>query len=65
MHHFNNMRFVWMSSCNLTLQGYKEVARQLPRMVVELINGQLENERTEGVASIGHLMGRRKMHHHL
>ncbi|CAN6313793.1 unnamed protein product [Urochloa humidicola] len=49
MHHFYNMRFVWMSGCNLTLQGCKEVARGLPRMVVELINGQPENERTEGV----------------
>jgi hypothetical protein len=49
MHHFYNMRFVWMSGCNVTLQGCKEVSRQLPRMVVELINGQQENERTEGV----------------
>ncbi|XP_062210157.1 transport inhibitor response 1-like protein [Phragmites australis] len=49
MHHFYNMRFVWMSGCNLTLQGCKEVARRLPQMVVELINGQPENERTEGV----------------
>ncbi|KAF8776120.1 hypothetical protein HU200_003806 [Digitaria exilis] len=49
MHHFYNMRFVWMSGCNLTLQGCKEVARGLPRMVVELINGQPQNERNEGV----------------
>jgi len=49
MHHFYNMRFVWMSGCNLTLQGCKEVARGLPRMVVELINGQPENERAEAV----------------
>ncbi|CAN6321156.1 unnamed protein product [Urochloa humidicola] len=49
MHHFYNLRFVWMSGCNLTLQGCKEVARGLPRMVVELINGQPENERPEGV----------------
>ncbi|CAD6209922.1 unnamed protein product [Miscanthus lutarioriparius] len=50
MHHFYNMRFVWMSGCNLTLQGCKEVAQGLPRMVVELINGQPdENERNESV----------------
>ncbi|ONL94417.1 F-box protein FBX14 [Zea mays] len=50
MHHFYNMRFVWMSGCNLTLQGCKEVAQVLPRMVVELINGQSdENERNESV----------------
>ncbi|KAM0920823.1 hypothetical protein ACQ4PT_007247 [Festuca glaucescens] len=49
MHHFYNMRFVWMSGCNLTLQGCKEVARRLPRMVVELVNSQPESERTDGV----------------
>ena len=50
MHHFYNMRFVWMSGCNLTLQGCKEVAQGLPRMVVELINGQPdEKERNESV----------------
>ncbi|KAJ1298457.1 hypothetical protein BS78_01G455200 [Paspalum vaginatum] len=49
IHHFYNMRFVWMSGCKLTLQGCKEVARRLPRMVVELINGQPESERNEGV----------------
>lgn len=49
MHHFYHMRFVWMSGCNLTLQGCKEVARQLPRMVVELINSQPENQRPDGV----------------
>ncbi|XP_052150037.1 transport inhibitor response 1-like protein [Oryza glaberrima] len=49
MHHFYNMRFLWMSGCNLTLQGCKEVARRLPRLVVELINSQPENERTDGV----------------
>ncbi|BAS82689.1 Os03g0187500, partial [Oryza sativa Japonica Group] len=49
MHHFYNMRFLWMSGCNLTLQGCKEVARRLPRLVVELINSQPENERTDSV----------------
>jgi hypothetical protein len=33
----------------LTLQGCKKVVRQLSRMVVELINGQPQNERIEGV----------------
>ncbi|KAG8073766.1 hypothetical protein GUJ93_ZPchr0006g44545 [Zizania palustris] len=49
IHHFYNMRFLWMSGCNLTLQDCKEVARRLPRMVVELINGQPENEKTDCV----------------
>lgn len=47
MHHFYNMRFVWMSGCHLTQEGCKEVARRLPQMVVELINSQPENEKTD------------------
>lgn len=35
--HFYNMRFVWLSSCRLTVRGCREVARSLPRMVVEVI----------------------------
>ncbi|KAL6997366.1 Transport inhibitor response 1-like [Sarracenia purpurea var. burkii] len=38
LHHYYNMRFLWMSSCRLTLQGCKEIAQQLPRLVVEVIN---------------------------
>nr|XP_043607835.1 transport inhibitor response 1-like protein [Erigeron canadensis] len=36
LHHFYNMRFVWMSSCQVTQAGCQEVARQLPRLVVEI-----------------------------
>ncbi|KAI3504970.1 hypothetical protein L1887_26796 [Cichorium endivia] len=36
LHHFYNMRFVWMSSCRLTRDGCLDVARRLPRVVVEV-----------------------------
>ncbi|KAK2659866.1 hypothetical protein Ddye_006399 [Dipteronia dyeriana] len=37
LHHYYNMRFLWMSSCRLTRQGCNQIARALPNMVVELI----------------------------
>ncbi|CAL0317845.1 unnamed protein product [Lupinus luteus] len=43
LHHYYNMRFLWMSSCKLTRQGCQEVARALPRLVLEVINSE-ENE---------------------
>ncbi|KAL8215548.1 hypothetical protein R6Q57_022385 [Mikania cordata] len=36
LHHFYNMRFVLMSSCRVTREGCLDVARQLPRLVVEV-----------------------------
>ncbi|KAM0023927.1 putative leucine-rich repeat domain superfamily, transport inhibitor response 1 [Helianthus debilis subsp. tardiflorus] len=36
LHHFYNMRFVWLSSCRVTKQGCLEVARRLPKLVVEV-----------------------------
>ncbi|XP_076893962.1 transport inhibitor response 1-like protein [Bidens hawaiensis] len=36
LHHFYNMRFVWLSSCRVTRQGCLEVARRLPKLVVEV-----------------------------
>lgn len=36
LHHFYNMRFVWLSSCTVTRQGCLEVARRLPKLVVEV-----------------------------
>lgn len=38
LHHFYNMRFLWMSSCKLTRQACQEVAQTLPRLVLEVIN---------------------------
>ncbi|KAK1406723.1 hypothetical protein QVD17_38331 [Tagetes erecta] len=42
LHHFYNMRFVWMSSCRVTREGCLDVARQLPRLVVEVFRGDEE-----------------------
>ncbi|KAI9106796.1 hypothetical protein K1719_022324 [Acacia pycnantha] len=42
LHHYYNMRFVWMSSCKLTRHACQEVARALPHLVVEVIRSQEE-----------------------
>ncbi|KAA8538148.1 hypothetical protein F0562_027756 [Nyssa sinensis] len=50
LHHYYNMRFLWMSACSLTRQGCKELAQQMPLLVVEVINGDgREEERDEFV----------------
>jgi len=38
LHRYYNMRFVWMSTCKVTRQGCKEIARQMPRLVVEVFS---------------------------
>ncbi|KAK7385361.1 hypothetical protein VNO78_31077 [Psophocarpus tetragonolobus] len=38
LHHYYNMRFLWMSTCKLTRQACQEVAQALPNMVLEVIN---------------------------
>jgi hypothetical protein len=38
LHHYYNMRFLWMSSCKLTRHACQEVAQALPHMVLEVIN---------------------------
>ncbi|KAJ3708857.1 hypothetical protein LUZ61_012562 [Rhynchospora tenuis] len=40
--HFNNMRFIWLNSCSLTVRGCREVARRLTNMVVEVIGGPFD-----------------------
>jgi hypothetical protein len=40
LHHYYNMRFLWMSSCRLSPQGCQEIARALPRLVVEVFSGE-------------------------
>lgn len=40
LHHFYNMRFVWMSACKLTLPACREIARQMPHLVVEVFTVQ-------------------------
>ncbi|XP_052135034.1 F-box protein FBX14-like [Oryza glaberrima] len=42
--HFCNMRFLWMSSCRVTMTGCKYVAQQMPNLVAEVISGHSGNE---------------------
>ncbi|KAM7257185.1 hypothetical protein ACFE04_012926 [Oxalis oulophora] len=44
LHHYYNMRFLWMSSCRLTRQGCQVIARAVPRMIVEVIRSEDANE---------------------
>ena len=44
LHHYYNMRFLWMSSCKLTRQGCQEIADAMPRLVVEVIRSANEEE---------------------
>ncbi|KAI4337638.1 hypothetical protein L6164_016026 [Bauhinia variegata] len=46
MHHYYNMRFLWMSSCRLTREGCQEVARALPNVVLEVMRNDDEGEDT-------------------
>lgn len=48
LHHYYNMRFLWMSSCRVTLQGCTEVARQMPRLVVEVFRRDESEEGERG-----------------
>ncbi|XP_042486784.1 transport inhibitor response 1-like protein [Macadamia integrifolia] len=47
LHHYYNMRFLWMSSCKLSLEGCKEVARMMPHLVVEVIRDRDEVDTTD------------------
>ncbi|KAF2291604.1 hypothetical protein GH714_026079 [Hevea brasiliensis] len=44
LHHYYNMRFLWMSSCKLTSGGCQQIARALPRLVVEVINDEADED---------------------
>ncbi|KAF5461977.1 hypothetical protein F2P56_018029 [Juglans regia] len=41
LHHYYNMRFLWMSSCRLSPKGCQEIVRALPRLVVEVIKDEV------------------------
>ncbi|KAH0989157.1 hypothetical protein GBA52_000640 [Prunus armeniaca] len=47
LHHYYNMRFLWMSSCTLTRQGCREIARELPGLVVEVMKNEQEEDTGE------------------
>ncbi|KAK1396052.1 Transport inhibitor response 1-like protein [Heracleum sosnowskyi] len=38
MHHYHNMRFLWMSTCRATRQGCREIARHIPGVIVEVFS---------------------------
>jgi len=60
IHHYYNMRFLWMSSCNLSMNGCRDVAGKLPHLVVEIIGDsgtmqQHEEEDSNGNNRVGKL----------
>ncbi|BAF10097.1 Os02g0759700 [Oryza sativa Japonica Group] len=42
--YFYNMRFLWMNSCRLTMRGCRDVAQQMPDLVVEVMKDHLDDE---------------------
>lgn len=42
LHHFCNMRFLWMSACKLTLLACREIAKEMPNLVVEVFTSWRE-----------------------
>lgn len=54
LHHYYNMRFLWMSTCRVTRSGCEGIARQLPRLVVEVISWD-EPEQKETSEYVGTL----------
>ncbi|KAH0452549.1 hypothetical protein IEQ34_019848 [Dendrobium chrysotoxum] len=52
INHYYNMRFLWMSSCKLSLSGCKDLARQLPRIVVEVIRDNSEDDNSDAVGKL-------------
>ncbi|KAJ0981328.1 hypothetical protein J5N97_009583 [Dioscorea zingiberensis] len=50
--HYYNMRFLWMSSCKLSLRGCREVAQRLPNLVVEVIRDRSEDDDGEFVEKL-------------
>ncbi|KAG8491876.1 hypothetical protein CXB51_015200 [Gossypium anomalum] len=52
LHHYYNMRFLWMSSCRLTHQGCQQIARAMPRLVVEVIRSPDEEEMDDCVQTL-------------
>lgn len=40
--HFYDMRFLWMSACRLTLPACREIAKEMPHLVVEVFTSGME-----------------------
>uniref|UniRef100_A0A2P2LFH7 Uncharacterized protein MANES_02G147400 n=2 Tax=Rhizophora mucronata TaxID=61149 RepID=A0A2P2LFH7_RHIMU len=52
LHHYYNMRFLWMSSCKLYRRGCQEIARTLPRLIVEVIKHEDDEYTDEYVETL-------------
>ncbi|XP_058087903.1 transport inhibitor response 1-like protein [Magnolia sinica] len=52
LHHYYNMRFLWMSSCKLSLRGCKDLARRMPQLVVEVIRDREEEDNDNSVEKL-------------
>lgn len=55
LHHYHNMRFLWMSTCRVTRQGCREIAQQVPRVIVEVFRwnqSQQEGEKSDLVDTL-------------
>ncbi|KAG7037616.1 Transport inhibitor response 1-like protein, partial [Cucurbita argyrosperma subsp. argyrosperma] len=53
LHHYYNMRFLWMSDCKLSRYGCQEVARALPHLVVEVMRN--DNPESDHLPQMGDL----------
>ncbi|RZC55609.1 hypothetical protein C5167_014459 [Papaver somniferum] len=51
LHHYYNMRFLWMSACRLSFSGCRQVAQRMPHLVVEVIKDIDEEEIGESSVS--------------
>ncbi|XP_073011173.1 transport inhibitor response 1-like protein [Typha latifolia] len=52
LQYYYHMRFLWMSSCKLSIRGCRDVAQSLPHLVVEVINDTVEDGDTENVEKL-------------
>ncbi|CAI9116194.1 OLC1v1017282C1 [Oldenlandia corymbosa var. corymbosa] len=54
LHHYYNMRFLWMSACRVTRGGCARIAQPLPHLVVEVMGGD-DQELNESSNYVGTL----------
>uniref|UniRef100_A0A2P2LFC1 Uncharacterized protein n=1 Tax=Rhizophora mucronata TaxID=61149 RepID=A0A2P2LFC1_RHIMU len=47
LHHYYNMRFLWMSFCKLSHHGCQEIAQALPQLVVEVMKREDKEDMSE------------------
>ncbi|XP_010445996.1 PREDICTED: transport inhibitor response 1-like protein [Camelina sativa] len=52
MHRYYNMRFVWMSACSLSRGCCKDIASEMPNLVVEVIGSDDDDENRDYVETL-------------